>query len=102
VAQATTLYRPPDMPLAVNGPDAMPEQLFATVMVAVEFENTPLVPEPGAANVTATAETGLLPASFTVTASVLAKAVETVADRDVVPALADRPGLAVARNELLS
>src|SRR5258708_40042252 len=45
-------------------------------------------PAPGAVNVTFTPETGLLPASFTVTASALAKAVLIVADCGVVPAFA--------------
>ncbi len=61
---------------------------MATVIVAVLLLNTPEAPAPGAVNVTFTPETGLLPASFTVTASALAKAVLIVADCGVVPAFA--------------
>jgi hypothetical protein len=50
--------------------------------------NAPEAPEPGAVNVTFTPDTGLLPASFTVTARALAKAVLIVADCGVVPAFA--------------
>src|SRR5438477_7106083 len=49
---------------------------------------SPDAPDPGATNVTFTPETGLLPASFTVTASAFAKAVLIVADCGVVPAFA--------------
>jgi len=62
--------------LAVNGADATPDAFVGTVMVAVALENTPLAPAPGAVNVTLTPETGLLPASFTVTASGFENAVE--------------------------
>src|SRR5438445_724803 len=58
------------------------------MIVAVLLLNTPDAPDPGAANVTFTPETGLLPASFTVTASAFAKAVLIVADCGVVPAFA--------------
>ncbi|HEV1996288.1 MAG TPA: hypothetical protein VGR03_18280, partial [Candidatus Acidoferrum sp.] len=61
---------------------------MATVIVAVPLLNTPDDPDPGAVNVTFTPETGLLPASFTVTASALAKAVLIIADCGVVPAFA--------------
>jgi hypothetical protein len=57
-------------------------------MVAVLLLNTPDGPLPGAVKVTFTPAIGLLPASLTVTASALAKAVLTVADCGVVPALA--------------
>ncbi len=65
-----------------------PDALVATVIVVVLFENTPEAPAPGAVNVTFTPDTGLLPASFTVTASAFAKAVLMVADCGVVPAFA--------------
>jgi len=71
---------------AVNGADATPDAFVATVIVAVLLLKTPDAPVPGAANVTLTPETGLLPASLTVTASALAKAVLIVADCGVVPA----------------
>src|SRR5207244_5417968 len=58
------------------------------MIVAVLLLNTPEAPDPGAVNVTFTPETGLLPASFTVTASAFAKAVLIVADCGVVPAFA--------------
>ena len=76
------------MALAVNGADATPEALVATTMVAVALENIPLAPALGAVKVTLTPGTGLLAASFTVTASGLAKAVKTDALCGVVPALA--------------
>ena len=57
-------------------------------MVAALLLNKPDAPVPGAVNVTVTPDTGLLPASFTVTASALAKAVLMVADCGVVPAFA--------------
>jgi hypothetical protein len=64
----------------VNAADATPEALVATVIVAVLLLNTPDAPEPGATKVTFTPGTGLLPASFTVTANAFAKAVLIVAD----------------------
>ena len=76
------------MLLAVNGAAATPEALVATVIVVVLFENSPDAPLAGAVKVTLTPATGLLPASRTVTASALAKAVLIVADCGVVPALA--------------
>jgi hypothetical protein len=87
-AAAVTVYGPPAVAFAVNGADATPDPFVATVMVAVLLLNTPEAPAPGAVNVTLTPETGLLPASFTVTASALAKAVLIVADCGVVPAFA--------------
>jgi len=69
----------------VNGADATPDVFVATVIVAVLLLNTPDAPEPGAVKVTFTPGTGLLPASFTVTANALAKAVLMVADCGVVP-----------------
>jgi hypothetical protein len=88
VAAAVTGYGPPAVEFAVNGAVAIPEAFVATVIVAVLLLNTPDAPEPGAVNVTFTPETGLLPASFTVTASALAKAVLMLADCGVVPAFA--------------
>ena len=72
----------------MNGADATPDAFVATVIVAVLLLNTPDAPLPGAVNVTFTPATGLLPASFTVTASAFANAVLTVADCGVVPAFA--------------
>jgi hypothetical protein len=88
VAAAVTVYGPPTVALAVNGADATPDAFVATVMVAVLLPNSPDAPDPGAVNVTFTPETGLLPASFTVTASAFAKAVLIVADCGVVPTFA--------------
>jgi hypothetical protein len=70
-------------------------------MVAALLLNKPDAPVPGAVNVTFTPETGLLPASFTVTASALAKAVLIAADCGVVPAFAviDEADPAVLLNE---
>src|ERR1017187_10486886 len=65
---AVTVYGPPAVPLAVNGADATPDPLVAIVMVTVELLNNPLAPLFGAVNVTFTPDTGLLPASVTVTA----------------------------------
>src|SRR2546429_80005 len=87
-AAAVTVYGPPAVVFAVNGADATPNAFVATVIVAVLLLNTPDAPDPGAVNVTFTPETGLLPASFTVTASAFAKAVLIVADCGVVPAFA--------------
>ena len=69
VAAAVTAYGPPAVVFAVNGADATPNAFVATVIVVVLLLNTPDAPDPGATNVTFTPETGLLPASFTVTAS---------------------------------
>src|SRR5437899_12757993 len=88
VAPAVTVYGPPAVAFAVNGADATPDAFVATTIVPVLLLNTPEAPDPGAVNVTFTPETGLLPASFTVTASALAKAVLTFADCGVVPAFA--------------
>src|SRR5260221_9348456 len=77
----------------------MPEALVATVIVAVLLLNTPDAPAPGAVNVTLMPGTGLLPASFTVTANGLAKAVLIDADCGVVPAFAV---IAVAAPAVLS
>src|SRR6476620_6801860 len=54
-------------------------------MVALPLLKAPDAPDPGAVNVTLTPDTGLLPASLTVTARALAKAVLTFADCGVVP-----------------
>src|SRR5207245_5849093 len=88
VAPAVTVYGPPAVAFAVNGADATPDAFVATTIVPVLLLNTPEDPAPGAVNVTFTPETGLLPASFTVTASAFAKAVLIVADCGVVPAFA--------------
>jgi len=88
VAAAVTEYGPPAVAFAVNGADATPEAFVATMTVVVLLLNPPDAPDPGAVNVTFTPETGLLPASFTVTASALAKAVLIAADCGVVPAFA--------------
>ena len=87
-AAAVTVYGPPAVAFAVNGADATPDAFVATVIVAVLLPNTPDAPLPGAVNVTFTPATGLFPASRTVTASALAKAVLTTADCGVVPAFA--------------
>ena len=57
-------------------------------MAVVELMKRPLAPLPGAVNVTFTPDTGLLPASFTVTARAFVKAVLTAVDCGVVPGLA--------------
>ena len=57
-------------------------------MVVVLFENLPDAPVPGAVKVTLIPDSGLLPASLTVTANALVKAVLIVADCGVVPAFA--------------
>jgi hypothetical protein len=88
VAEAVTLYGPPAVAFAVNGAEATPDAFVATVIVAVLLPKTPDAPDPGAVNVTFTPETGLLLASFTVTARAFANAVLTVADCGVVPAFA--------------
>ncbi len=66
----------------------MPEALVAAVIVVVALLNVPLAPEPGAVKVTLTPGTGLLPASFTVTATAFVKTVLTEVLCGVVPALA--------------
>ena len=88
VTVAVTVYPAPAVAFAVNGAAAMPDAFVATVIVAVLLLNTPEAPEPGAVKVTFTPETGLLLASFTVTARAFANAVLTVADCGVVPAFA--------------
>ena len=88
VDAAVTVYGPPAVVFAVNGALATPEALEATVMVAVLLLKMPDAPAPGAVKVTFTPDTGLLPASLTVTASGLANAVLIVALCGVVPALA--------------
>jgi hypothetical protein len=86
----------------VNGADATPEAFVATVIVTVLLLNTPETPEPGAVNVTFTPETGLLPASFTVTAKAFRKAVLIFVVCGVVPVFAviepGAPTMSVARN----
>ena len=76
------------MPFAVIGAEATPEALVATVIVAVLLLNVPEAPDPGAVKVTLTPDRGLLPPSFTVTATAFAKAVLIVADCGVVPGFA--------------
>src|SRR2546429_9618076 len=88
VAAAVTVCGAAAVAFAVNGVDATPDASVATVIVAVLLLNTPEAPAPGVVNVTFTPETGLLPASFTVTASAFAKAVLIAADCGVVPAFA--------------
>ena len=53
-----------------------------------EDKNAADAPDPGALNVTVTPDKGLLPASFTVTARAVAKAVLIIAVCGVVPGLA--------------
>jgi hypothetical protein len=88
VAVAVTVYAPPTVAFAVNGADAIPDAFVATTIVAVLLLKVPEAPEPGAVNVTFTPLTGLLLASFTVTASGFANAVLIAADCGVVPAFA--------------
>ena len=88
VAAAVTVYGPPAVAFAVNAADATPDAFVATVIVAVLLLNTPDAPDPGAVNVTFTPLTGLLEASFTVTANAFANAALIVADCGVVPAFA--------------
>lgn len=66
----------------------MPEEFVGTVIVAALLLKMPDAPEPGAVKTTLNPEIGLLRPSFTVTERALAKAVLTVADCGVVPALA--------------
>ena len=75
------------MELAVNGADAIPEALVATVIVAVLLLNVPDAPVDGAVKTTLTPDTGLLELSFTVTPGVIAKAVPTAVDCGVEPVL---------------
>ena len=86
VAAAVTVYGPPAIEFAVNGADAIPEAFVGTTIVAVLLLNAPVAPVAGAVNVTFTPETGLPPASFTVTAKGLVKAVLIFADCGVEPA----------------
>ena len=72
----------------MNGAEATPEALVATVDVIELLPNRPDAPDDGAVNVTLTPDTGLFPASFTVTESAVAKAVLMAADCGVAPAFA--------------
>ena len=72
----------------VKGADATPNPFVGTVIVLVLLLNVPDAPVEGAVNTTFAPDIGLVPASFTVTARAFAKAVLTVADCGVVPALA--------------
>ena len=96
---AVTMYGPV-VPLAVNGADAMPDAFVATEIAVDELLNVPLAPLPGAVNVTSTPDTGLLPASFTVTASAVNGAL-MAALCGVVPEFADMlladPGVLVSK-----
>ena len=67
---------------------ATPDAFVATTIVAVVLLKTPDAPVLGAVNVTFTPETGLPPASFTVTASAFGNAVLIFVDCGVVPAFA--------------
>ena len=75
------------MPFAVNGAEARPHPVVTTVILAVVLLNTPDGPFGGAVNVTLIPDTGLPPASFTLTPSALAKAVLSAALCGVAPAL---------------
>ena len=86
-AAAVTVYAPAAV-FAVNGAEATPDAFVATTIVAALLLKTPEAPEPGAVNVTFTPDTGLLLASFTVTASAFANAVLMVALCGVVPEFA--------------
>ncbi len=85
----------------MNGAEATPEALVATIMVAVLLLNFPEAPDPGAVKVTFTPDTGLLPASLIVTASAFVKALLTLALCEVVPefAVIDDAGPAVLVSE---
>jgi hypothetical protein len=87
-AAAVTTYGPPAAPFAVNGAAATPAAFVGTTIVAVLLLNNPDAPDPGAVNVTFTPATGLLPASFTVTANAVGNGVLTAVDCGVVPAFA--------------
>jgi hypothetical protein len=73
---------------AVNGAVATPEVLVIGENWMELLLNKPDAPLLGAVNWITTFDTGLLWASVTVTASAFAKAVLTLADCGVVPALA--------------
>src|SRR5438309_1173041 len=79
ITAALTVYRPPSVARAAHRSAPSPYTTLFRSIVAVLLLNTPDAPDPGAVNVTFTPETGLLPASFTVTASAFAKAVLIVA-----------------------
>ena len=66
----------------------MPDAFVATVIVAVLLPNIPDAPLAGAVNVTFKPDTGLLPASLTVTANAFAKTVLIATLCGVVPGLA--------------
>jgi hypothetical protein len=87
-AAAVTVYGPPAVAFAVKGAAAIPDAFVGTVIATWLLLNRPDAPVPGAVNVTLTPDTGLLPASFTVTANGFVKAVLMVADCGLVPALA--------------
>ena len=83
VAVAVTVYCPPAVVFAVNAADATPDAFVVTGIVVTLPVNLPDAPVPGAVNVTLTPDTGLFPASSTVTASGV-NAVFTVAVCGVV------------------
>jgi hypothetical protein len=83
---AVTVYGPPAVLFAAKGAEAIPDALLTTVIVVVALPNKPEGPEDGAVNVTFMPGTGLLPASRSVTAGALAKAVLMMALCGVVPA----------------
>src|SRR5205085_1647446 len=88
-ALAATLYGPPAVVFAVNAVAvAIPLALVVASVVFVPFANVPLAPVAGAVKATLTPATGLLLASLTVTARVVANAVPIFADWGVVPAFA--------------
>ncbi len=72
----------------MKGAEATPEEFVATVIAVRLLLNVPEAPDPGAVNVTLTPGTGLLLASFTVTASALAKDLVIAAVCGVVLAFA--------------
>src|SRR5438477_320265 len=85
VASALTWYVLPAVAFAMNVFDFTPDAFAATMIYTLSLHDALPISDPGATNVTFTPETGLLPASFTVTASAFAKAVLIVADCGVVP-----------------
>ncbi|HEY1754036.1 MAG TPA: hypothetical protein VGG72_01475 [Bryobacteraceae bacterium] len=76
------------MEFAAKAAEAIPELLVATTIVVDEPPNNPLAPLDGAVKVTFTPGTGLLPASFTVTANAVGNALPTGALCGVVPGFA--------------
>ena len=79
---------PPDVEFAVKGAEATPDAFVEIVINRMLLLKKPDPPETGAVNVTFTPETGLLPASRTVTPRGFKNAALIVAFCGVVPALA--------------